>query len=88
MVATFCVGLRNDSRVYKSLTDNNILTNDTLLALLIDDVRNLTCALAGVENKNVSIYHLLTGNTIKENKFGFATVEDFEKARKSIIERS
>lgn len=88
MVATFCVGLRNDSRTFKKITDNKILNTETLLALLLDDFRTFLCLVCGEKNKNQSIYKLLTTEMNEESSTGFNSPEEFEKARREILERS
>jgi len=87
MVATFCVGLRNNSRVYKEITGGNVLNTDTLLALLIDDVRNLMFALAGKENKEISVVELMLNKSTKQKQTGFISIDEFEKKRKSFIRK-
>ncbi|RGD72907.1 hypothetical protein DW687_11735 [Anaerofustis stercorihominis] len=88
MVATFCVGLRNNSRTFKKITDNKILNTETLLALLLDDFRTFLSLICGEKNKNQSAYELLTSEAKEKSKIGFNSPEEFEKARREILERS
>lgn len=87
LAATLCVGLRNDSRVYKKLTDNHSLSTNVLIGLLIDDFRAFVYGVLGVKNENKSVYKILTGEYENEISKGYDTPEAFEEARKKIIER-
>lgn len=82
LVATFCVGLGENSRVVRNLTGNRTSMESLLLALIIDDIRKYF-----YNNKSIpSVYELLQHIENKEKKkknvMTFRSGEDFMKAWK------
>lgn len=90
LVTTLAIGLSDNSRIKKKLTGTKVDTNTLLLAMIIDSVNmliymNSQDAKDGI-NKPKSIANILTGRDQEEPKVGFSTIEEFEKAKKKIIE--
>lgn len=85
MVATFSVGLREDSRIKRKLSDMNHSLSTVLLAAICDGISMLVWLNSndghnGV-NRPKSILSILLGNEENNNKvMSFDTPEDFEKA--------
>ena len=82
-VAIFSVGLRENSRIYRKIMGypSNVW-NERLLALILDRLTHMFAS-EGTEIK--SIYSILFGEEKKSNVCSFASGEDFEEARRRII---
>lgn len=85
MVATFSVGLREDSRIKRKMNDIKQSLNSILLAAICDGISTLvwmnsTDGQVGT-NRPKSILSILMGSTEKENDvMAFETPEEFERA--------
>lgn len=95
LLATLSVGLRSDSRIKMKMTRQNLSLNDTMQALILDDLNFLVWAKTKDgqkgRNKPKSVYKILTTDVakVKKNEVkGYATVQAFMEARNRILERS
>lgn len=94
-VALFSVGLRDDSRIKMLLADTKFTFSEILL-MNIYDTLNLelwtkTKDATKGKNKPESLYKKLIGTKIQEEResqnVGFKSAEEYEKARKKLLER-
>lgn len=89
-VASFAVGLRDDSRIKMKKNGVNIPMNSLLLATIADRLTLLVWANTedGQKGENMpkSLLSQLLGPD-KEENIGFDTVEEYEKERKRVMER-
>lgn len=90
LVSTLAIGLSEDSRIKKKITGTKVDTDTLLLAMLIDSVNmliymNTKDAKDGI-NRPKSIATILTGRDNEDQKVGFSTIEEFERAKRRIIE--
>lgn len=87
-VATFCVGLRENSRIRMKMAGEKVNTEITMLAAIVDKLGYLIWGLSedGVKgiNKPVSILEILYGSEEKQIS-SFDSPEEFEKRRKELI---
>lgn len=91
-VATFSVGLREDSRIKMKMNDLRFSLQDTLLALTADRLSQLVWMNSedgrqGI-NRPKSILMGLLGEVEEKENLSFDTPEEFEEAKKKIIEGS
>jgi hypothetical protein len=88
-IATLACGLKADSRIKTKMAGVNMLPPNSLLyALIIDELRVIRAWLTSAKEKPVFVSDIMQ-NGIPEKEFkGFDTAEDFDKWRKSIIERA
>lgn len=85
LVATFCCGLRDDSRIKMKLSGVNIPLDTQLNALMVDALSLLLWtkskdAVTG-RNRPKSIYQTLIDNSVKKDSefISFESVEDFNE---------
>ncbi len=93
LVATFSVGLRDDSRIKMKMSGAKAPLNTIILALLTDRLGNMIWSLSedgrnGV-NRPVQLLEIINGAKIENNSDikVFDTPEEYEKARKKLIGR-
>lgn len=90
-IATLSIGLRDDSRIKMKLSGQKLNLNESLQALIVDDLNFLVWAKTkdAQKNKNKpkSIFKALT-STATQDLFGFDSVDDFMSERKRLMERS
>lgn len=91
LVATFSVGLREESRIYQKILDlSHFSWNERLLSIIYDKLSLLYWGLTedgrqGINRPN-SIYKILfNSETEKKDVTSFETGEEFERARRRII---
>ena len=89
LVATFLIGLPNDSRVKMALSGQKISMETAILARIADDIAFIAWANSkdGQKNRNrpKSILQTLLGNDKKPVEYeGFKTAAEFEKRWKEI----
>ena len=84
MVATFSVGLRENSRIKMKLSNQKVPFGELLLSMISDELKTED-GVKGI-NPPKSIVSLILNNG-EENTVndGFQTVEEYEKARLEII---
>lgn len=90
MVATFCIGLREDSRIKRKLSGNQYSIETLLMASVADYLALILWIKTkdgqnGV-NKPDSVLNHLLGNDGQSETMSFYSAEDFEAMRKKIIE--
>lgn len=90
MVATFCIGLREDSRIKRKLSGDQYPIETLLMASVADYLALILWTKTkdgqnGV-NKPDSVLNHLLGNDINSETMAFYSAEDFESMRKKIIE--
>ena len=92
MVATFSVGLRENSRIKMKMNDMKFPLDTMLLATIVDKLALLVWMQSkdGAEgvNRPTSIVATLLDEPKEKEIVSFSTPEDFERARKEILERS
>lgn len=93
LVATFSVGLRDDSRIKMKMSGAKAPLNTLILALLTDRIGNIIWSLSedgrnGV-NRPIQLLEIIYGEkTEKDSNIQvFNTPEDYEKARERLIGR-
>lgn len=92
MVATFSLGLRDDSRIKQKMSGDKVPLNSTLLSIIADSLRTLVWFKTkdGVKGNNrpESLYDLLHSEPeAQEKKFDVLdTPEDFDMARQQILD--
>lgn len=94
MVATFSVGLREESRIKMKMSGAKVTANTFILAIIADRLGNIIWSLSedgrkGV-NRPVQLLETITGKAmIKEESdiVLFDSPEDYESARKKLAER-
>lgn len=91
-VAIFCIGLREDSRIKKKISGNKH-SIDTLLLASVTDYLSLilwTKTKDGQKgiNRPASVLNQLLGSDKENDVTAFNSAEEFEAARKEIIEGS
>ena len=93
LVATFSVGLRDDSRIKMKMCGAKAPLNTLILALLTDRIGNMIWSLTedgrnGV-NQPTQLLEIICGDKVEKdsNIQVFNTPEDYEKAREKIIGR-
>lgn len=88
-VATLAIGLRDDSRIKRKITNTKLTIDQSLLALLLDAIRinNWMHTKDAQKKRNMpeSIYKRLTSTEKNENEDlrHFDSVEDFEAWHKA-----
>lgn len=91
-VATFSVGLRDDSRIKMKMNGMKYPINTILTAALVDRMSVILWAKTEDGRRNInypkSVLAQLLGEDSSKETVGFSTPEEFEEARKKIIERS
>lgn len=89
MVATFCVGLRNDSRIKMKLSNMEYSIETLLLGMMADSLNFIawskTEAAQRNENRPQSIYNMLMGIVDVKSVDSFASGKDFENMRMKIL---
>lgn len=90
MVATLCVGLRDDSRVKMEIAGIKITLEQTLLARIADDLSFQSWAQTkdGQKNRNrpKSVLKTLLEEKREDQHETFLTPEDFDKAWEKICQ--
>lgn len=90
--ATLANGLRDNSRIKLKVSGTRVSTDLLLQAAAVDALNLLVWAKTKDakrgRNKPASIAEMLTANPKKEECLGFESIDDFEKARAEIINRS
>lgn len=86
--AVLACGLPEDSRIMKKKAGTNAGLKELLLAAIVDNLRCIKNGLAGTNDSQQSLVSLLTGTPQKSEtgQAGFDTPEEFEAARKRILE--
>ena len=94
MVATFSVGLRDDSRIKMKMSGAKATQEILILSMIADRLGMLAWMLSEDgqkgRNKPPQLIEMLYGNEIKQAKsdvLTFDTPEAFEKARRKILNR-
>lgn len=89
MVATLACGLKADSRIMTKMAGVKVSPPLLLLgALIVDEIRALRFGLAGDKTtKPVFVTELMADGLPEKELKGFSTVEDYEEARRKIIEK-
>ena len=90
-VATLSIGLRGDSRIKLAAAGRKLGTTDALLATIADYLAMIfwTKTKDGQKGRNrpKSIREALENGNKKDNEIvGFESVEEFERARESLLE--
>ena len=86
LAATLACGLGAESRVVQFYSGIKPANTNILIATVADAVNVLTYAMASDRKKPPArVVDILTGRA--EDRAGFATGEDFEKARAALLER-
>lgn len=94
MVATFSVGLREESRIKMKMSGAKVTTNTLILAIIADRLGNIIWSLSedgrkGV-NRPVQLLETITGKAMTKEESDivlFDSPEDYESARKKLAER-
>lgn len=89
LVATFCVGLREDSRIKMKMSGAKLPHDTLILAMIFDRIGDLAWSLGNRTDRPPSLVKLLC-EEVKEDNLDiqtFDTPEEFEKERRRIIER-
>ena len=87
--AIFAVGLRENSRIKLRITGQREIRAEVLLALLVDRLGSLLFASSDSEGRQASVVEYLLGGETEHaagTPESFDTSEDFEEARKRILE--
>lgn len=87
-VATFSVGLRDNSRIKSKIRGETISTDTLLLGMIYDNISKVLVALGAIEEINTYITDILLGKEKKEKKKkykSFDTPASFEEERRRII---
>lgn len=91
MVATFSVGLREDSRIKMKMNDMKYPVGTILEAAIVDRISTLVWMQTEDGSKGInrpqSIVDKLLGESEKKESVGFDTPEEFENEWKRITER-
>ena len=91
-VATFSVGLRDDSRIKLKMNNMRCSLKEMLLATIADKLSMLVWMNSEDgqkgNNRPISILATLFGDKEEKSNVAFDTPEDFENAKKKIIEGS
>lgn len=87
-VATFCVGLRDDSRIKLKISETKMPLEKLLLGMIVDRLGLLVWSKTEDARKGYnrpkSILQAMMGDIEKEN-LSFASGEEFEKAKREIL---
>lgn len=88
LVATFSAGLGEESRIQRKLRGDKLTYTNTILAKIYDRLGVVFWSIYGDgETLPESLLELLSGDEVtRQEKFGFDTPEEFEEARRKIIE--
>lgn len=89
LVAVLCIGLSDDSRIKKKLSNRNLSLEELLLAALVDRISllvwaNTKDAQKGI-NKPKSIVHLFERQNETKDYQGFDSIEEYEKKRAELL---
>lgn len=87
MVATFCYGLGQNSRIKRKLSKEEYTTEEYLLMHIADCLSILVWQNTkdGAKGTNKPILFTETLNRKKDNALTFDTAEEFEKARAALL---
>lgn len=88
-VALFSIGLRNNSRIKIKMMNLNQSFETTLLAKAVDELSMSNWIKTGAKKErkpNLILPKLLNVEKEEKETVGFKTVEEFEQAKKLIIE--
>lgn len=84
-VAALVAGLPEHSRTIKMLTGQQYGTTDRLLALIVDIMQSYIWVKGGKRGAQPqSLFREMTA--VQSDSFGFDSVEEFEAARRAILE--
>lgn len=90
-VAVFSIGLRDDSRIKMKLSNQKVSTETLLLAGIFDRLSTLawfkTADGQKGTNRPESIVEQLTAEPKERKEMVFTSGEEFERARKEILEK-
>ena len=90
MVATFSVGLRDNSRIKTKIREETVPTDTLLLGMIYDNISRVLVELGTIENPKFITSILLGGEEQREKESGFKSfdsVESFEQERARITEK-
>lgn len=88
MVATFSVGLRDNSRIKTKMRGDKVAIDTLLLGMLYDNISKVLVALGAIDKPEL-ISAILIGENEEKDSSGirtFTDAESFEKERKRIME--
>ena len=88
MVATFSVGLRDNSRIKTKMRGDKVAIDTLLLGMLYDNISKVLVALGAIDKPEL-ISAILIGENEEKAGSGirtFTDAESFEKERKRIME--
>ena len=87
LVATFSAGLREDSRIKKKIRGTKVSFTEEALARFYDLFHFFVLDLCGIEEEPESLLDYFNGEIQpQKSSGGFDTPEDYEAARKRILE--
>ena len=89
LVAVLCIGLSDDSRIKKKLSNRNLSLEELLLAALVDRISLLVWAKTKDAQKGINKPKSIVGLFEKHKKSndyqGFDSIEDYEKKRAELL---
>lgn len=89
LVATFCCGLRDNSRIKSKINGLKVSFETLLLAKLVDNTSWLVWAQTedakSGKNRPTSLAALLSGREEEKENISFASGDEFDKYRQSLI---
>ena len=87
LLATLCCGLRENSRIRMKLEELHPVPVEFMVARAADDIAAIRYALTAKKGDETPEFYtdLILGKVKQKKASGFATVEDYERAKQEIL---